>query len=300
MSDPIPSALQALLQCPSCGGSLTRHDWGRECDRCGAKFADAEGGRPDFRLRAPKTVRVDYTIGEPLPSTDGVDWKPLRRRPSCEVDFGDLSVPNHLSRALMDCFPKAKESGRWMLDLGCGTALHQPVCERTGYSYAGLDYSNAKAPILGDAHALPFRDGAFDFVLSVAVLEHVQHPAVVLGEVFRVLRPGGRLIGTVSFLEPFHEVSFQHHSHMGVLSALRRAGFDANHIAPGWDGVTAVTHMALLAGAPGWAIRAAVAPLLTLHRAWWLLLGSLRPGWDETTRRLKSAGAFAFVAGKPE
>jgi ubiquinone/menaquinone biosynthesis C-methylase UbiE len=133
----------------------------------------------------------------------------------------------------------------------------------------------------------------------VAVLEHVRHPAVVLDEVARVLSAGGRFIGTVSFLEPFHEVSFQHHSHMGVLSALRCAGFEASHIAPGWDGITAVTHMGMLAGAPAWAVRAAVAPLLAVHRMWWWSLGLLRPGWDETTRRQKSAGAFAFVAKKP-
>jgi SAM-dependent methyltransferase len=42
-----------------------------------------------------------------------------------------------------------------------------------------------------DAHRLPFAAGEFDAVVSLATLEHVANPAVVLAEVHRVLRPRG-------------------------------------------------------------------------------------------------------------
>jgi SAM-dependent methyltransferase len=45
--------------------------------------------------------------------------------------------------------------------------------------------------VQGDALRLPFREGAFDGVVSVNMLEHVPSVAGALREVARVLRPGG-------------------------------------------------------------------------------------------------------------
>jgi SAM-dependent methyltransferase len=265
------------------------------CERCGEIYPNDSGNRLDLRLRQPRTVSIDFRIGAGLPDPEPINWRPLQRKAQPEVDFSGAEIPNHLSPELLSHFPKARTAGDLVLDLGCGTSLHRGVCERAGFTYVGLDYSNPGAPMLGDAHALPFRDQSFDFVLSIAVLEHIQYPEIMLSEVFRVLKPGGRFIGSASFLEPFHEISFRHHSHMGLLSVLQQAGFKVNHIAPGWDGATAITQMGLLVGAPGLLVKLGVAPLLAMHRIWWLLLSRLRPGWDDTTRRVKTAGAFSFV-----
>jgi SAM-dependent methyltransferase len=51
-----------------------------------------------------------------------------------------------------------------------------------------------------DLERLGFESASFDMVLSCDVLEHVNEPQAALGEMARVLRPGGSLLFTVPFL----------------------------------------------------------------------------------------------------
>jgi ubiquinone/menaquinone biosynthesis C-methylase UbiE len=46
----------------------------------------------------------------------------------------------------------------------------------------------------GSAHELPFADAVFDTVVCTVGLCAIPDPAVAVGEMVRVLRPGGRLI----------------------------------------------------------------------------------------------------------
>lgn len=54
-------------------------------------------------------------------------------------------------------------------------------------------HANVRAQV-ADAHALPFEDAAFDSVLVFHTLTYAEHPARVLKECARVLRPGGRVV----------------------------------------------------------------------------------------------------------
>jgi SAM-dependent methyltransferase len=51
--------------------------------------------------------------------------------------------------------------------------------------------------ILGNANDMPFEDESFDLIMSSATLEHDKHFWLSLGEMKRVLRPGGLLIISV-------------------------------------------------------------------------------------------------------
>lgn len=56
-----------------------------------------------------------------------------------------------------------------------------------------------------DAHRIPLRDGSVDAVCIQAVLEHVLEPALVVSEIFRVLRPGGVVYAETPFMQQVHE-----------------------------------------------------------------------------------------------
>jgi len=94
-----------------------------------------------------------------------------------------------------------------VLDVGCGTGRNLELLPR-GSRAVGVDLcldslakARARAPgallVRARAEALPFRDGVFDTVTSGLVFCSVDDPAVGLGEIRRVLKPGG----TVRMLE---------------------------------------------------------------------------------------------------
>lgn len=58
--------------------------------------------------------------------------------------------------------------------------------------------------IQANAAQLPLVDGAFDAVICAELLEHVPDPRPVLGEAWRVLKPGGKLLITAPFLYRVH------------------------------------------------------------------------------------------------
>ena len=60
------------------------------------------------------------------------------------------------------------------------------------------------SPIDFERDALPFEDGVADTVVCANMLEHIYRYAFLLGEMRRILRPGGTLVGFVPFLIQYH------------------------------------------------------------------------------------------------
>jgi SAM-dependent methyltransferase len=89
------------------------------------------------------------------------------------------------------------------LDLGCGDgrlsgALEADALTLADVSPVALARAHARLPAsrtveLSPDEPLPLGDGEFDLVLCAEMLEHVRDVQLLLSEVRRVLKPGGRL-----------------------------------------------------------------------------------------------------------
>jgi len=254
----------------------------------------------DLQPKGKKRYRFKFEL--PPPCADAhVRFDPLPVNPVPEVDFRTFSVPERLTAELLSYFPKAKSRDSIMLDLGCGNGIHRVACERAGFEYLGVDRDSPAATILADAHALPLRDDSVDFVLSIAVLQYSPLPFAMTREVCRVLKPGGSFIGTVAFLEPFHD-TYYHHTHLGTANVLRQGGLAVHRVAPSdeWSVLVAQARMALFPHMPALLSAALVWPLGALHKLWWRAGSLLSPKADETTRIRNTTGSFTFLASKPQ
>lgn len=120
-------------------------------------------------------------------------------------------------------------SGR-LLDVGCGSKPYKSLF--VVEEYIGLDIDSeitrkrGIADYLYDGNAFPFADSSFDAVLCNQVLEHVFNPVEFLGEIARVLKPGGKLLLTVPFVWDEHEQPYDYarYSSFGLRALLEKQG----------------------------------------------------------------------------
>jgi len=159
-----------------------------------------------------------------------------------------------------------------VLDAGTGTAHFALDLAARGGVAVGVDISrpmleeaHGKHPsahlVLGDAAALPLRDGAFDLVFSVTMLEFVADPERALSDMWRVLRPGGRLVvGVLNALSAWAWARKRE-------SSKQKTPFDHAHFFYPWEFVRLLRQF----GPASWSSSVFLLPSGTgLSRAWTL------------------------------
>jgi 2-polyprenyl-6-hydroxyphenyl methylase/3-demethylubiquinone-9 3-methyltransferase len=117
-------------------------------------------------------------------------------------------TPTRLEYVLSVLRREGLNPGARVLDVGCGGGLLALPLAAAGYRVKGIDRSapsleaaRARVPAgataefaVGDALALDEPAGAYDAVLIMDLLEHLEEPARAVAEGARVLRPGGVLL----------------------------------------------------------------------------------------------------------
>lgn len=95
--------------------------------------------------------------------------------------------------------------GERVLDVAAGTGTSSKALQRAGANVVALDFSPGMVAegrlrhpdiefVEGDAEDLPFPSQSFDAVTISFGLRNVNNPQVALGEMYRVLKPGGRIV----------------------------------------------------------------------------------------------------------
>jgi len=153
-----------------------------------------------------------------------------------------------LKRSVEELAPEARGL---LLDIGCSETPYRDLFEPHIERYVGLEYPPAildKQPdlwdildrarwtvtLFGDGCRLPFVEGCFDTVVATEVLEHLPEPEQVVREAARVLRPGGRLLMTVPFSQPLHELpgDYYRYTPSALEYLLEGAGLEVERIQP--------------------------------------------------------------------
>jgi SAM-dependent methyltransferase len=288
-----------ILACPFCSGGLSPAGAALQCSSCGDSYGTTQLGQLDLRLQRAKAVEIRHVIGRR--GTTGVpEVFRTCSNLKAEVDLSHVVLPGSISPRFASYLPRARRPGTSrVLDLGCGAQPARPLLTLAGYEYVGIDYIDSRAPILADGHALPFVDGSFELVFTVAVLEYLEDPRVALREAHRVLEPGGAMLGSAAFLTPFLWNTYLHHTHLGLLNVLASAGFrvDVLMADPDYNVIDATASMSLFPGMPRRLRKVATWPPKAAHRLWWRLAQLLhRGGSGEAERILRNAADFEFLA----
>jgi len=159
---------------------------------------------------------------------------PLERGPILEFMFKQArTVPQHAR----------------VLDVGAGDAPYAELFAHTDYvtlDWASSPHEGARtAAVSASADAIPLPDAGFDVVVLTQVLEHVRRPAVVLAEIARVLRAGGRLLATVPFVWELHEEphDYWRFTPHALAALLADAGLEAVAIEPRSDSLSALAQL---------------------------------------------------------
>ncbi len=151
--------------------------------------------------------RIGLPDPDASPPVDVPDWPGADRRwpgigHPARLTLRPLSLA--LARAVReDVAPGGRHQS--VLDVGSGCKPYLPYFAAVADEYIGLDVEDGPhVDVVGPAERLPFADERFDVVVSTQMLEHVQEPGEVLGEIHRVLRPGGVLLLSTHGTAAYH------------------------------------------------------------------------------------------------
>lgn len=127
-------------------------------------------------------------------------------------------------------FAQLVPNGAMVLDAGAGKAPYRELFQHAQYESADFEKvakSYAPSTYVCDLANIPVESGRFDFIVFNQVMEHLPEPKLVLAELYRVLKPGGKMIYTGPLFYEEHEqpYDFYRYTQYGLRYLLSSVGF---------------------------------------------------------------------------
>ena len=137
-----------------------------------------------------------------------------------EIDRPLTQYPQKLTAYLVERFGLVKDSK--ILDVGCGRGEFLLGFINCGLRGHAVDQSSSVTEYCPEAEfkksnieldGIPYPDNFFDVVYSKSVIEHFFNPEKLVNEIYRVLKPGGRVITMCPSWEYNYRTYFEDYTH---------------------------------------------------------------------------------------
>ena len=148
-----------------------------------------------------------------LISFSGKPLDPVQHWPGSNQRFPRMTEPAYLSlRSIAKMLVRFGRENRIsrntsVLDVGCAHKPYYPFFAPTACRYVGTEIFDGQFvdAVWEPEKPMPFAEASFDFAVSTQVLEHVSDPEHVAGEIYRVLKPGGKVFLSAPFAWEKHD-----------------------------------------------------------------------------------------------